>query len=99
MALALENAVQHLAPDANLLLAALSPEARAAMVERGRAEELQIEQRLFPAATAHDVFFPLDCVISLIQNLEDGSSAEVGMVGPAGMMVINVLAGVAHNPQ
>jgi CRP-like cAMP-binding protein len=91
--------VQHLAPEANLLLAAFSPAARAAVVERARAEELQIEQRVFQASTANDVFFPLDCVISLIQNLEDGSSAEVGMVGPEGMMGINAVAGIARNPQ
>jgi CRP-like cAMP-binding protein len=91
--------VQHLAPTANLLLAAFSAEARAAVVERARAEELQIEQRLFSASEKNDVFFPLDCVISLIQNLEDGSSAEVGVVGPEGMMGINAVAGIAHNPQ
>jgi CRP-like cAMP-binding protein len=93
------SGVQHLAPTANLLLAAFSPEARAAVVERARTEELQIEQRLFGPSQRNDVFFPLDCVISLIQNLADGSSAEVGMVGPEGMLGINAMAGVARNPQ
>lgn len=64
-----------------------------------RTEELQIEQRLFGAATKNDVHFPLDAVVSLIQNLADGSSAEVGMVGPEGVMGINALVGVPHTPQ
>lgn len=98
MPLAEERDVQQLAPTANLLLAAFSTAAREAVVERARAEELQIEQRLFESSAPHDVFFPLDCVISLIQNLEDGSSAEVGMVGPEGMMGLNSLAGIDHNP-
>src|SRR6185436_17780697 len=68
-------------------------------MQHSRAEELQISQRLFESATANDVFFPLDAVISLIQNLADGSSAEVGMVGPEGVMGVNSLAGVARNPQ
>src|ERR1044072_3930870 len=93
------NGVQKLAPTANLLLAAFSEEARAAVVARARTEELQIEQEIFEASEKNDVYFPLDCVISLIQNLEDGSSAEVGMVGPEGMMGINSLAGIVHNPQ
>jgi CRP-like cAMP-binding protein len=79
--------MQEIAPTANLLLA------------DARAEELQIEQRLFAPSERNDVFFPLDAVISLIQNLEDGSSAEVGMVGPEGVMGLNALVGVAQNPQ
>jgi len=91
--------MQELAPTANLLLAAFPAEAVESVMQSARFEELRIEQRLFESATEHDVFFPLDAVISLIQNLADGSSAEVGMVGPEGVMGVNALVGVARNPQ
>ena len=87
-----------IAPSANLLLAAFEPEAAAAVVQQGRTEELRIAQRIFEAQVAHDIYFPLDAVISLIQNLADGSSAEVGMVGPEGVMGVNALVGVPHSP-
>lgn len=90
--------MQELPPTANLLLAAFPPDAVEAVVQNARAEELQIAQRISESAMPNDVFFPLDAVISLIQNLADGSSAEVGMIGPEGMMGINSLAGVARNP-
>jgi CRP-like cAMP-binding protein len=90
--------VQDLPPTANLLLGAFPPDAVEAVVQSARAEELQISQRLFEAATANDVFFPLDAVISLIQNLADGSCAEVGMIGPEGMMGLNSIAGIERNP-
>ena len=83
---------------ANLLLAAFSAEAREAVVACAHTEEIQIEQRLFAPSAKNRVYFPLDCVISLLQNLEDGSSAEVGMVGPEGMMGLNAVAGIERNP-
>jgi CRP-like cAMP-binding protein len=81
----------------NLLMRAL-PEA--AVTELGRhAEivELPLSLRLFDAGESRTVFFPLDGVISLIRNLEDGSSVEVAMVGREGMASVTSLLGVPEN--
>ena len=40
------------------------------------------------------VYFPEDCVISILSIMEDGSTVEVGVVGNEGMLGLRVLLGV-----
>jgi CRP-like cAMP-binding protein len=75
-------------PFANVILESLSPAAR----ERLRPEEssVAIKKVLFDSAsTTRDIFFPdAGCVVSLIREMSDGSTLEVGLVGFEGVTPI-----------
>ncbi|MCA1575678.1 MAG: Crp/Fnr family transcriptional regulator [Acidobacteria bacterium] len=44
------------------------------------------------------VYFPENCVISILSTMEDGSTVEVGVVGHEGMLGVRVLLGVKKTP-
>lgn len=44
------------------------------------------------------VYFPENCVISILSTMEDGSTVEVGVVGHEGMLGLRVLLGVKKTP-
>lgn len=44
------------------------------------------------------VYFPENCVISILSTMEDGSTVEVGVVGHEGMVGLRVLLGVKTTP-
>jgi CRP-like cAMP-binding protein len=82
----------------NLLLNALPEESLVAFAKSLKIKELHLEKRLFaPEETTH-IYFPLDAVISLLRNLSDGDALEVYMAGPEGMVGVNHVLGVVHNP-
>jgi CRP-like cAMP-binding protein len=43
------------------------------------------------------VYFPVNCLISLVVPMEDGSAIEVGLVGNDGMSGVSALIGEAHS--
>jgi CRP-like cAMP-binding protein len=49
------------------------------------------------AAQTH-VFFPIDCVVSLLYVLEDGSMAEVAIIGDDGVVGLPVIIGDSRSP-
>jgi len=46
-----------------------------------------------PGDAIHDVWFPTDAVVSVVADMEDGESVEVGVVGVEGMAGLGVLFG------
>jgi len=82
----------------NLLLDAMPDESRKRLGDAGHIVEFQIEDVPFHEHEPTPVIFPLDCVISLLRNLEDGSEVEIGMIGPEGFIGVNGILGVALNP-
>jgi CRP-like cAMP-binding protein len=82
----------------NLLLNALPDDSLAAVAKSVKTKELKLEDRLFAPEESVHVYFPLDAVISLIRNLSDGDALEVYMAGPEGMVGVNHVLGVKHNP-
>jgi len=81
----------------NFLLRALPPDVVADLGRSTTIVELPLALRIFDAGDGEHVFFPLDAVISLIRNLEDGSSVEVAMVGREGTASVTSLLGVPEN--
>jgi len=85
-------------PYANVILDSLSSAAR----ERLRPEESSVSIRkvLFDAdCDGSDVFFPdSGCVVSLIRELSDGSTVEVGLVGFEGVAPIYSILGSDRQP-
>lgn len=81
----------------NLLIRAFPAEKTAELGKRAEIVELPLAQRIFHGGEADVLWFPLDSVISLIRNLEDGSSVEVAMVGREGAASVTALLGVPEN--
>lgn len=81
----------------NLLLQALPPQSLSRIENEIRVEEVPLGRVIFEAESANDVLFPLDAVVSLLREFDDGSTVEVGMVGPEGVAGINSVLGVPVN--
>jgi CRP-like cAMP-binding protein len=43
----------------------------------------------------HDVYFPLDCVLSVVARMRDGSQIEIGTIGREGMSAFPLLMGAS----
>jgi CRP-like cAMP-binding protein len=79
----------------NRLLDALPPEEYAQVTRKLEPVELRLGQVLFrPGARTEDVYFPVESIISLMTELEDGSGVETGLVGREGMAGISTVYGV-----
>ena len=74
-------------PRANRLLAALAPEDYAALAPHLRPVRLRQGQALLEVGQpARQVWFPGECVVSLVSHLGDGRTAETGTVGREGVV-------------
>lgn len=61
--------------------------------------ELTFAQVLYePYARIRHVYFPVDCFISMLTSVDDDRVAEVGLVGPEGMVGVPVVLGAAVSP-
>jgi hypothetical protein len=78
----------------NLLLGALPPESREKLRPAMRVVEYQVSERIYEMGSTPDAIFPLDGIVSAVQNLADGNMIEVGMIGAEGMAGMNGILGV-----
>lgn len=77
--------------DENLLLAALPEAERARLAPFLHATDLPPGSPVtVPGQPIEDIYFPLDCVISTVQELSDGSTIETGLTGIEGLAGIQV---------
>ena len=81
----------------NLLLEAMPEASRRRFGEAGRVIEYQLEEVPFHEHEPTPVIFPLDCVVSLLRRLEDGTEIEVAMIGSEGLVSVNAILGVPGN--
>ena len=51
-----------------------------------------------PQARIRHVYFPSDCLVSMLTSVEADRVAEVGLVGPEGMIGVPVVLGAAVSP-
>ena len=78
----------------NLLLDALPPDRRAAILDRSKEAQLERATYAFDAGSRiSTVYFPIDTVASLVTVMSDGSSVEAAMIGRDGMVGIPVALG------
>ncbi len=83
----------------NNLLAALSETGRQDLVSHLTRVPVSLGQVLHQAhEEIQYVYFPENCVISILSIMEDGSTVEVGLVGHEGMLGLRVLLGVKKTP-
>lgn len=78
----------------NAILAGLSHPMIAEVLERGRLVELRTPQQIYEAGREiREVYFPIDAVLSVVTQMRDGGSIEVGTVGREGVSAIPLLLG------
>jgi len=83
-----------ISPQKNQLLAALSPVAQKRLFPYLKMEFLPFGKVLYESGhTLHQVYFPIDSIVSLLFETESGSSTEISMVGKEGLVGIAVLMG------
>jgi CRP-like cAMP-binding protein len=79
----------------NQLLKALPPELVSRLLGRMRPVTLTVRDSLMvPDAAVEAVYFVESGFVSLVTSLEDGSQAEVGLIGREGMVGLPLLTGV-----
>jgi CRP-like cAMP-binding protein len=86
-------------PTANRLLAALPPAAHERIFPHLKLVELPLGKVVYEAGQEESyVYFPADCIISLLYVMLDGASAEISVVGNEGIVGIAVFMGGQSTP-
>lgn len=81
-------------PTANLLLGSLPPEELRHLQPTLEPVTLSLEETLGEAYHQMEyVYFPVDCVVSLLGIMEDGNWAEVSVVGNEGLIGVSLFMG------
>lgn len=78
----------------NAILNALGASSVAIVRQRGELLQLGLRQQIYDAEQPiNDVYFPLDCVLSVVARMIDGSEIEIGTIGREGMSAFPLLMG------
>jgi CRP-like cAMP-binding protein len=86
-------------PRQNGLLAALSAVELKRIRRQLELVDLPLGKILYePGRVLEHVYFPVDCIISLLYVLENGSSAEIAVVGNEGVVGISLFMGGETTP-
>jgi len=86
-------------PEQNHLLAALSPAERERLYPHLRLVKLPLGKALYESGDVlRNVYFPVDCIVSLLYVLESGASAEISVVGNEGLIGVALFMGGETTP-
>ncbi len=81
-------------PPQNHLLAALSTEVRNRLLPQLERVPMPLGKVLYESGDLmRHVYFPVDCIVSMLYVMESGASAEISMVGNEGFVGIAMLMG------
>jgi len=84
----------------NYLLASLPPDVYEKLAPHLQYVSLKQGERLLqPGETIREIYFPIDCLLSITITLSDGTTVETGMVGCRDMLGINVFLGGRETTQ
>ena len=87
------------APTKNLLLAALSAAELRRMRPRLELLDMPLGRSVYESGRHLDhVYFPVDCIVSLLYVLENGASAEIAVVGNEGVVGVSIFMGGETTP-
>jgi CRP-like cAMP-binding protein len=87
------------APQQNHLLAAAPIEVQKRLLPHLELVELPLGEVLYESGdVSNHVYFPTDSIVSLLYVMEDGSSAEISVVGNEGVIGISVFMGGESTP-
>lgn len=83
----------------NLLLSLLDQQALSRLAPHLTLVELELGAVICESGQLLNfVYFPTDSIVSLLNVLESGASAEIAMVGNEGMVGVSLILGVDHTP-
>jgi CRP-like cAMP-binding protein len=83
----------------NHLLAALSAEVRVRILPHLKLVPMPLGKVIYePGDLQRYVFFPADCIVSLLYVMENGASAEIAVVGNEGLIGISLFMGGETTP-
>src|ERR1700689_2090675 len=86
-------------PSQNHLLAALTPAERERIVPHLQLVAMPLGRVLYESgARLSHVYFPTNCIVSLLYTLKDGGSAELSLVGNEGLIGIALFMGGETTP-
>lgn len=86
-------------PQRNRLLAALTPDTQSRLFPLLKLVDLPLGAVVYEAGQITEyVFFPADCIVSLLNVTLDGASAEISVVGNDGIVGIAVFMGGESSP-
>jgi CRP-like cAMP-binding protein len=81
-------------PDQNRLIAALPKEVRRRLIPQLERTGLPLGSVLYESGDSeYYVYFPVDCIVSLLYVMSEGASAEISMVGNEGVVGVAVFLG------
>ncbi|RSZ24375.1 Crp/Fnr family transcriptional regulator [Variovorax beijingensis] len=83
----------------NSLLEVIPPEVLAGLTPLLELVPLKLGEVLYESGVVQQhVYFPTDCIVSLLYVLENGQSAEIAVVGFEGMVGVSLLMGGGSTP-
>lgn len=83
----------------NHLLASLSFEERNRLLPYLQYVAMPLGKALYESGDRlRDVYFPVDCIVSLLYVMENGASAEIAVVGNEGLIGIGLFVGGETTP-
>ena len=83
----------------NHLLAALSPAERERLIPHLKLVPMPLGRVLYESGDVmRHVYFPTDCIVSLLYVMENGASAEIAVVGHEGVVGISLFMGGESTP-
>ena len=86
-------------PQQNSLLAALAPTERERLYPHLQLVAMPLGKVLYESGDVlRHVYFPTDCIVSLLYVMEDGASAEISVVGNEGLIGIALFMGGETTP-
>jgi hypothetical protein len=86
-------------PRQNHLLASLPAEIQGRLFPHLELVSLSLGQVLYGSGEPlHFVYFPTDCIVSLLYVMADGAAAEISVVGNEGLIGVAVLMGGESTP-
>jgi CRP-like cAMP-binding protein len=86
-------------PEDNEVLAALRPAERARVYPYLQPVSMPLGMVLYePSDVLRHVYFPTDCIVSLLYVMENGDSAEISVVGNEGLVGVALFMGGESTP-
>src|ERR1044072_2958969 len=86
-------------PRANHVLDALPDDERARLFPHLELVEMPLATVVYESgAPLRHIYFPIDCIVSLLYVMKDGASAEIAVVGHEGVIGVSLFMGGQTTP-
>jgi len=80
--------------EGNAILCGLDEPSVTRIVANGKLVRLALREKVYDSEEPiQTVYFPLECVLSIVTNMKDGGQIEVGTIGREGMSAFPLLLG------